>query len=256
MRINGFTTPFRKAAGAVLGVLAYNRCPICRRELSRPKDASGPVCGDCASKLDITPSPCPRCAAPAGPYSADEQGCRLCARENYAFSRTVAIGVHEGLQRTALLAGQASHGEVILEWLTDRLWERRCEQLSAWNCDIVTAVPRHWTRRITTANNAAEVIGRRLARRLDRPFRPNLLSQTRWSKPQASLRPTARRKNLGDTFSITDHRVARDRTVLLCDDVMTTGTTAHRCSRALLDGGAKSVDVAVLLRGVGRLEAT
>jgi predicted amidophosphoribosyltransferase len=63
---------------------------------------------------------------------------------------------------------------------------------------------------------------------------------------QTTLSPTARRENVRGAFRTATTAGLRGRAVLLVDDVMTTGSTAHEAARALRDAGARAVAVAVL----------
>jgi predicted amidophosphoribosyltransferase len=66
------------------------------------------------------------------------------------------------------------------------------------------------------------------------------------------LKPSERRSNLRRAFAATDKHALAGATVLLADDVMTTGTTAHEVARQLKLAGAARVVVAVVARGLGR----
>jgi ComF family protein len=111
--------------------------------------------------------------------------------------------------------------------------------------DVVTAVPLAWSRLLGRGYNQAEAIAAPVAACLDRPFRRLL-----WRRPrrrQASLGRAARRSNLTGAFGARRH-VPRGGTVLLVDDVMTTGATVNAAAAALLGAGAGAVVVAVAAR--------
>ena len=93
-------------------------------------------------------------------------------------------------------------------------------------------------------------MARTLAWRLQTPIRTDLLIKTRRTLAQTDLTPTERRANLRNAFACP--RVdLRGATVLLVDDVLTTGTTAHRCSVELRRASAGRILVAVAARGIG-----
>jgi predicted amidophosphoribosyltransferase len=68
---------------------------------------------------------------------------------------------------------------------------------------------------------------------------------------QATLTPSKRRDNLKGAFALVRGLRLQAHRVLLVDDVLTTGTTAHRAAQVLQKGGAASVRVAVVARGLG-----
>jgi predicted amidophosphoribosyltransferase len=66
------------------------------------------------------------------------------------------------------------------------------------------------------------------------------------------LSPSERRVNLRNAFRLASAAGLSGAVVLLADDVMTTGTTAHETARVLMQAGAARVVVAVVARGMGR----
>jgi predicted amidophosphoribosyltransferase len=69
------------------------------------------------------------------------------------------------------------------------------------------------------------------------------------------LRPQERRENLKGVFTVRPGIVPPGSTVLLADDVLTTGSTAHEAALALVQAGAARVVVAVVARGLGKDQA-
>ena len=165
-------------------------------------------------------------------------------------NRVRALGVyrHAPLQRLVLEA-KGAHGAAA-GMLLGRVWvDRFAPDLAAESPDVVIPVPRHWRDRVIEGAAASERIAESIARRFGRPLLLHAVRKRKRTKRQTSLLPTERRTNLRGMFE------ARTRLdglrVLLVDDVLTTGTTAHEVCRALLAAGADSVDVAVIARGVG-----
>jgi len=111
--------------------------------------------------------------------------------------------------------------------------------------DCVVPVPLHrgrlWRRRF----NQAALLARPLADGADLPFLPHALIRRRATRSQVGLSRAGRAENLSGAFHVPPaeaHRLAGLR-VLLVDDVRTTGATANAAARALLRGGAESVDL-------------
>ena len=84
------------------------------------------------------------------------------------------------------------------------------------------------------------------------PCDPFLLARVKRTRPQVGLTKAQRAENLQGAFRVPAEARARlkDKRVLLIDDVLTTGATANAASRALLRGGAASVDVLAFARVV------
>lgn len=109
--------------------------------------------------------------------------------------------------------------------------------------DFVVPIPIHWSRRSTRGFNQSDL----LASRLDR-VDPRALARIRRTKAQAGLTHEQRLINLEGAFRASPRVLGR--TILLVDDVLTSGQTARECAKALRSAGA--TDVAILaLAGEG-----
>jgi ComF family protein len=111
----------------------------------------------------------------------------------------------------------------------------------------VVPVPLHWRRRWARGYNQAAALARALAPRLRIPCQDHWLRRVRPTGFQAGGQQ-ARRANVKDSFRAKADPQLRGLTVLLVDDVLTTGSTASTAARALRSAGAARVIVAVLAR--------
>jgi len=112
-------------------------------------------------------------------------------------------------------------------------------------CDAIVPVPLHawrlWRRRF----NQAAVLAQAISRHAEKPYLHDVLLRKRPTGSQVGLTADERRKNVRRAFSVPPERqvAVQGRSVLLVDDVRTTGATAGACARALMDAGAARVDV-------------
>ena len=231
-------------------------CPLCGRE--GPEIASSPgagpkLCDWCQWGLLLEIEDwCDRCGAPVGPHLDTSDGCVHCRGERFKFETVLRLGVYEGLLRSATLRSKEPGGQPLAAALADLLWENQREGLQQTEADWVVSVPQHWTRRIRRGHNASETLAEVLARRLKVDFAPHILSKARMTPAQTSLTAAQRRVNLRGVFRARGTSVLSGATVLLVDDVLTTGTTANEASKVLRRAGARRVVVAVLARGLGQ----
>lgn len=116
---------------------------------------------------------------------------------------------------------------------------------------FVTCVPMHPRRRRTRGRNHSEILARHTAACMGLEYR-ELIVRTRNTAQQARLENDARRRNLKDAFAAVQD--LQGRTVLLVDDVLTTGTTAKCCAEALRAAGAKKVYFAAYTLGGSKQE--
>lgn len=106
-------------------------------------------------------------------------------------------------------------------------------------CDLITEVPLHWTRRIRRGYDQGKIIARAVARKSGVP-RISALRRLRATPPQSRLSRSERQKNLADAFRCGSERV-RGKSLLLVDDVVTTGATLEAAATALKSAGATRV---------------
>ena len=99
--------------------------------------------------------------------------------------------------------------------------------------DLVVPVPIHWTRLMARGFNQAELISGLL------PFQPHVLRRTRATQSQAGLNSSERLKNLTGAFQVLES--VKGRSVLLIDDVVTSGQTFGECAKVLREAGATEV---------------
>lgn len=229
-------------------------CAQCRRSLDSgelDQQRWRRLCEGCAHSLAApVPHRCVRCSAPVGPYLDTTSGCVHCRGDRFAFERAVSLGIYEGSLRQACLAAKGPGGGPLATGLAELLWAQAGRQLSAAGIDLVVPVPHHWTSRLWHAHFPPVSISRVLARRLKARWHGHILAKVRRTPSQVSLSATERRNNLRGAFRVVGGSRLGGLNVLLVDDVLTTGTTAHRAAGELTGAGAAKVLVAVIARGI------
>ena len=222
-------------------------CLACHELLSPERND---FCSECDRLFGADPNPtCPRCSSTVGPHSDLTDGCNQCRGESFAFDRAMRLGPYEGRLRELILRLKAPGSEGLSEAVGERFAEQVCPKFGTIRIDLVVPVPLHWRRRWQRGFNQCDLLARAIACRLGRPCHPGWLRRVRYTEMQSSLSPTARRDNVKRAFRTTAWARMRDQHVLLVDDVLTTGSTAHEAARALRNAGATSVSVAVLAHG-------
>jgi ComF family protein len=208
------------------------------------------VCGACCKRLAHDPHPtCPRCSSTIGPHSHVADGCPACRNESYAFDRVVRLGPYDGLLRDVILRMKKSSGEELAEAMGAFWAQQPADSLRALEPDVVIPIPLHWLRRWRRGYNQSEVLARGLAAALRIPCHPSWLRRVHYTKSQTQMSATARRENVRGAFAARCGSELRDRTVLLVDDVLTTGATASEAARALRPCQPRRILVAVLAHG-------
>jgi ComF family protein len=197
---------------------------------------------------------CVSCRTPfQNRFPLDAEGrCPLCRNGLRGFDAAYCYGAYEGTLRE--LVHQYKYGRI--QTLSQPLGDLLAAALPLdERFDAVTFVPLHWRKQWQRGFNQAELLARAIARRRGLPV-VRALRRARFTRTQAGLSNTARRRNVAAAFRYRRSAPAlAGRRVLLIDDVMTTGSTAAACARALKQAGVASVVLLTVARVDRRLEA-
>ncbi len=94
------------------------------------------------------------------------------------------------------------------------------------------------------------LLAREVSRLYQAPIDPFILVRSRETSPQTQLPEEERRKNVRHAFTVNPERPVQGKTLLLVDDVYTSGATVNECCRTLIRAEAKAVYVLTLARTV------
>jgi len=172
----------------------------------------------------------------------------ICRNVPLVFSKASAACRYEGSARQLILNLKYKRQMAALPLLSELMIGdlERADFLD--RVDVIVPVPLHWRRRLWRGFNQSELLARRLGKRFSIPVCANRLRRIRPTASQTRLRRAERFENLKGAFRVEGKNGLAGKTVLLCDDVMTTGATASECSRALREAGVKATYVALVAR--------
>jgi len=122
--------------------------------------------------------------------------------------------------------------------------------LEQWKVDVIVPVPLHPKRLRWRGFNQSVLLARQVSAVFHVPVDPFLLKRNIETPPQTQLSEEERRRNVRGAFVVNAEKSVEDRSVLLLDDVYTSGATVNECSRCLKRAGAKEVYVLTLARAV------
>ena len=206
---------------------------------------TGQVCGVCGERL-------------ASPYAvADGMArCGACQRLEPLFTKAVAYGSYEaGLRELIHLLKyeQVRPAAAVLGRMLGEAVASLQPLLSqAESLPLVIPVPLHAAKLRQRGFNQSELIARIALRAPLLPARlqvcSSALERVRNTESQTGLTRHQRRENVRGAFSVRNPELVAGRTILLVDDVFTTGTTVSECARILRRAGSESVWVATVAR--------
>lgn len=205
------------------------------------------VCTACRADLaQRTGGYCPRCALVFGASTDPATLCLQCRVSPPPWENTYFYGPYEGRLKSLVLRfkfqAQLGLGEVLHVLLHQAL---ACG--SAPDHDLVIPVPLHPRRLRHRGFNQSLELARGVSGEDSRKLEPNAVTRVRDTPAQHTLPRAKRLDNLADAF-LADPAHVQGRSVLLVDDILTTGATVQAASQALLQAGATRVSLLVLAR--------
>lgn len=247
-----FARPFFRAGQTLLDAVLPPLCLGCSEIVATP----GALCPDCWPHYSFIAAPhCQRCGIPFSADLGEAALCVDCLTRPPRFRRARAVLVYDDKSRRVVLP--LKHGDRTDMAKACGAWMARAGAELVGEADLVAPVPLHWRRLLMRRYNQAALLARIVAR--DCTMRggaaalaPDLLRRARWTGSQAGLKAVERRRNVRKAFEVHPRWLAKlkGRSVLLVDDVLTTGATVEACAGALKQAGAAHVDVLTLARVV------
>ena len=249
---DGVERALQSTAASLFSVLFPSDCRICQSRLT--SISSLPVCKSCLDRIvPLEGTLCSICGEKIfGQHFAADSGalCGACRLAAPRFRKAVAFGAYEGALRDLIHIFKyqriKSAGPLL-----GRLLRHGYSAIQADDPVLVVPVPL-WPgkRRDRGFNQAEEIAGAFLRSGASGSIQlcTALLIRSRETAPQTGLTRRQRQANLRGAFAVTKPEKIRGQSILLVDDVMTTGATAGECSRVLLRAGAKQVYVATVAR--------
>ncbi len=208
-------------------------------------------CQDCTRALTQKELICPVCAR----LSIGGATHPICQRK-YSLDGLWSLGAYQGALKAAIQKLKYRHVSDLSATLISLIidyWVKfpphfldlvKKDRGVGWT---IVPVPLHWSRRNWRGFNQSALLGQLLAKNLDITF-SDCLTRTRPTTPQTKLERSARRQNIKNAFELAVSGRPLAESVLLIDDVWTTGSTLRECAYVLKRSGAKQVWALTLAR--------
>lgn len=204
-------------------------------------------CSACLESMGTLPR-CLKCAAFIG---KDEKLCYNCQeREVLPFVKARAALPYNGRLRENILGMKYYNKTWLARPFADALTKTVEAEYPDVSIDLIVPVPLSGERLKSRGYNQAELLGRALSLRIGVPCIPKALKRVKDTPPLSSLSRQERLTILRNAF-IGNEEIVKDKTVLLVDDIFTTGATAIACCEALKK--AKSGDIRVVTVAAGKI---
>lgn len=236
-----------KEAGNLLLDLFYPpRCPICDRILKRKE---GLCCAACEKKLPWILEPtCMKCGKMI--EREEDEYCGDCRTYAHVFDRGTAAFAYIGALRHSVYRMKAENRRDYLDFYADAMTRALKPYLARWQPERIIGVPMHWQKKWKRGYNQSELLAEKIAKKTGIRLERSWVFCCKKTKAQKMLGRKEREKNLSGCFALKQKQISA-RSVLIVDDIYTTGSTVDELAGVLKSAGVEHVYFVVLCIGKG-----
>lgn len=230
--------------GVMADLLFPRRCPICDRAVS---PFGSLVCEDCRRKPVYIKAPyCMKCGKQ---LSEEAEYCADCTNRRHLYDAGRAVFAYRSISDSIYrfkYKGRREYGDYYARCMAESLGRFIAE----CRPDALVPVPIHRSKKNSRGYNQAQVIAAGLGRLLQIPVDDRLIRRVRRTKPMKDLSAAERQNNLKKAFKICRNDVKLN-TIIIVDDIYTTGSTIDAMSYELRRAGVKHIYYVALAIGRG-----
>lgn len=215
-------------------MLYPKKCPLCHQVL---KEKQQMVCPYCSEK--IRPISGPRCMKCGRPVKMEEECCEDCKKGVHHFTEGRSIFLYGAVWRQSLVRFKYYGCREYGDFYAKAMYVFGKKYLDRWKPELLVPVPLYSRKKRMRGFNQAAYLAEQLSRFTGIPWEEQLVQKIRSTKSQKKLNAIQRRQNLKDAYLV--KRKLPGISVLVVDDVYTTGSTMDAMAMCLLEAGAREV---------------
>ena len=221
-----------RTSAYLLDLFFPNRCVLCGNVIKWDI----PYCDKCFEEL---------------PYTDDEfcNGCGntvnscVCRKEKMWFSRCYAAFYYEDTAKSAVIYLKNTKNDIFPRLAAEKIYEDMRLDNYKFKADCIVPVPMTRWKHSVRGYNQAAVIGKALSELMNIPVYENALRRKTTVVAQHMLSMNERKESASRSYYPGNTENIKGKCVILCDDVMTTGSTVKSCAKVLIESGAEKVIV-------------
>ena len=219
------------------------------------------LCNECMGNIRWNTSrACIKCGKALTDTDPGET-CFWCRQHPHSFDRGYACAEYGMHEKTLIYEMKyASRGDIALtigEIVYDRMAAELGKDVLRDSYDMAVPIPIYRKRKNTRGFNQAALIAKEFSKRSGIPMDEDILYRAKATSPMKGLGPAERRANISGAFALRNHRAdaVSGKSILLIDDIYTTGVTIDEAATVLKAAGASRVDFVAFASGADMLLA-
>lgn len=242
----------RKFFNYLINIIFPSKCLVCGRILPIREEAR--VCSQCWENIEFVKPPfCAKCGRPLpAPHRSSGAGfalCFDCSREPPLFGRMRAVGIYNQPLRKCIHLLKYRNKTRLAQPLGQLMVNYMKQYYNNQKFNLLIPVPLHPSRLKERGFNQSKLLAEPISKFFNIPLASHLLKRVQNTRSQFELTKHERQENLKNAFAVTHPELVWEKSILLIDDISTTGTTINECTKPLLASGAKFIWALVLAHG-------
>ena len=232
---------------SLIDIIYPRYCLICSNSINDSSYEG--ACASCLEKIDINVSPfCKKCGFCLRSVKMAKDSCSKCDHKQYYFDRALSVCEYSGIARKCIQLFKYKRKLKIGRNLSRIMLAFLKDHFSVDSIDLITAVPLHRSKLMERGFNQAEILAESIRLNLNLPASFDNLKRIRKTLSQYQLPLAKKQRNISGAFDCTDKAFFKNKSILIVDDIFTTGATLNECSRVLKNAGAKRVYTLTMAR--------
>lgn len=231
------------AGKRALRLLYPNTCPFCG------KVTAGQICNACVAKIQFIEEPrCMKCGKPI--RNEAEEYCYDCSHRHHEYDRGYSLWIHKNEVQASIYRFKYHNRRIYSEFYAKILAEQYESAIRRWKVSLIIPIPLYRKRRRQRGYNQSGLVAKKLGQLLNIPVDEKSLVRIRNTDPQKKMNVRGRKTNLRHAFKVkkTFRPVP---SVLIVDDIYTTGSTIDCAARELKKAGVQKVYFLTISIGQG-----
>lgn len=217
----------------ILGIIYPKTCCFCGKVSEKE------LCGECAEKVVYIEEPRCKCCGKPVRYTEQEY-CYDCQKHTHLYEQGRSLWIHKMPVSLSIYQFKYKNRRIYGEFYAKEMARNYGDLIRAWGVDVIVPIPLHRKKERSRGYNQAAIIAKQLGEIMGIPVDCKLLVRNRYTRPQKELNDKERKKNLNQAFSVTK-RLGNDMSILLIDDIYTTGSTMDAAAEELKKNGVQKV---------------